>query len=290
MAYVIDYSFWHPATFTDLTTTGVIGVCRYLAPLPNPKVITKPEYDALHAGGLGVALVWEETTHNWQGGYPRGFTDGGIARAQAKSLGHTRPVFVAYDTSINPQGIAIASEYQRGFNTAYGQVCGVYGTSWVIDQLVAAGLAVTGWRTNATGWYGNSADTANASLRQHYGSNLVPGLAGGYDTNDILKIDWLQSPAPVVQGPAHPPTTVKGNLVDRFEVIVPTDAQGNGWAQTAVPWDKYRGAEVQGSAPTRDGGYWPGDAHGNNTNNQALITVTGATPSANIRVFVFADH
>jgi hypothetical protein len=46
-------------------------VCRYLSWLPNPKVLTLSETQALTAAGLGIVSNWEsDGLQSWQSGVP----------------------------------------------------------------------------------------------------------------------------------------------------------------------------------------------------------------------------
>jgi len=288
---VIDYSFSRPPIAT-FTTNGIVGVIRYVAHDP-AKRISKLEFDALRAAGLSVALVWEDAATSWQNGWQRGSSDGAEARRQAREIGFpdNRPIYAAYDSNVGPAQLILAAQYMEGFNTGSNTgPQGAYGTKLLLDDLFACGLIRVGWQTNARGWIGNGPDCVRASLFQRYGQT-IPGVPGAYDVNDINQPDWGQTPAPYVK-PTTPalPGVTKGLEVDRLEITIATDADGNGWAQTSIPWPKFRGASVQGSAPGRDHAYWPGEAHGNNTSDHVLISVTGAKPDDHVVVFINVAH
>jgi hypothetical protein len=72
------------------------------------------------------------------------------------------------------------------------------------------------------------------------------GTAGALAT---LFSTSLPTPAPAPVEPVSSVVTV------RF----PTDAHGNGWAETTIPWGSFRAATAQGSYPPVDG-YWVGRA------------------------------
>lgn len=63
----LDYSAG-PINPPAIRATGFLFVLRYLAPLPNAKVISVAERQALHAGSVGVGLVWESYAASMGGG------------------------------------------------------------------------------------------------------------------------------------------------------------------------------------------------------------------------------
>jgi hypothetical protein len=68
--YGIDYS---DASLTagSVAAAGYGFVCRYLSWLPNPKVLTLSETQALTAAGLGIVSNWEsDGLQSWQSGVP----------------------------------------------------------------------------------------------------------------------------------------------------------------------------------------------------------------------------
>lgn len=288
MSHIIDYSHWRPEP-AYVKHAGVLGVVRYLSYLPNAKVITKTEYDALLRNGLTVSLVWEQGANDWQKGDVRGALDGAEARRQARILGFpdSRPIFAAYDSNVQPTQLSAAVDYQRGFNRGAGGPQGAYSTGFVLNSLFDLGFITVGWQTNARGWYGNRADCPRAALFQRY-NQFLPGLVGAYDLNDVNTLDWGQVPTAHPEPPA-PPVLTKGATVDRQAFTFTTDSNGCGWTTTQVPFPKFRGAYVQGAAPTRDKGYWGGSAHGNDTDGKVLLSVVGARPLTQVTVFINVD-
>lgn len=290
---VLDFSFSHPAP-TSLRAAGVAGVMRYLSYLPNGKVITKAEYEGYRAAAVAVGLVWEQGTSNYKGGHAQGLKDGTEARRQAGEIGFPfyRPIYAAYDTNVPRSDFALAGAYQGGFARGAGN-CGCYAEGDLGDFLMAAGLCGWFWEVNATSWLGSSYDHGDASLVQRTSHHYPMFPAGSYDESTVQHEDWGQDVAPIAITPPVPlsaPHTTQGEEVDALDIEVTTDATGAGWVQTDVPWDKFRGAYTLGSAPARDHVYWHGEAHGNDTDGKALISVVFCPPNATAFVRVNIAH
>ena len=95
VSQVADFSGTPPSP-QELQAAGFIGAMRYLAPLPNPKVITPAEATADWAAGLLLGLVWESIANP----LPTNPTVcGQQAAQQAAACGFPRsvPIYVAAD-------------------------------------------------------------------------------------------------------------------------------------------------------------------------------------------------
>ena len=230
MTKALDSAFpgW---TIAELKTAGIVAVFRYVAPLPNGKVITKAEYDGYLVAGIGIGLVWESSGTSFTGGYAAGMHEGHEARRQALALGHPdeRPVFAAYDTGATQS--SVIHEYQRGFND--GGSCGpqgVYGDVVIGEYLLGLGLARFFWETNARGWPGDAIDDPRACMVQRY-VEVVPGISGSYDVDDVFAVDFGQNPRPVVK-PTPPMQSPPIDIGDNVQLTtisgIHLDANGNG--------------------------------------------------------------
>ena len=143
----LDYSssLSDPAGFARAAkAAGYTFVVRYLAPLPNQKVLTAAELAALHAAGLGVGLVSEKGYGKAAlGGAAQGSIDGPEARAQATALGFPpdHPIFGAVDFDPTPDQLPTIAAYlgAAGFepygNGAVCTYCLAHGFShfWLMD-------------------------------------------------------------------------------------------------------------------------------------------------------------
>lgn len=198
MARVVDYSFSRPPLQT-VKDHGYVGIARYLAPLPNRKVIRKPEVEEAHRLGLGVLLVWETTADRARAGAAAGRRDRAAAEAMAEDLGlpKTRPVFYAVD--FDAQGAEILPYFQAIAEDATHPV-GIYGGFKPVEAVAAARLASFFWQTKA---WSRGRVSRHTQLLQLIGNTTIPQT----DVNDILAPDWggwfPGTPAPV---PAPTPT------------------------------------------------------------------------------------
>jgi nucleoid-associated protein YgaU len=173
----VDYSLARPSP-TALADAGVKFVCRYLANLPNGKVIDASERDALWAAGLGVLLNWEQASGDFLI-RTKGAAQGAEAAKQAAALGYptSLPVIVSCDsdaTTVNQ--LDDVEEYFRNFQgAAGGQTIGVYGQAQIANRLLAAGIVNFVWAPNATSWNRGVAYD-RVDIQQHYGESSYPAL------------------------------------------------------------------------------------------------------------------
>lgn len=150
-------------------------VCRYLAYLPNKKVLLKPELQALHAKGFGVVLNWEQATGDMLQGYAKGEAHAQEAKKQADALGAPASVPIYFscdvDTTSDAQRAAVG-RYLDGAASVLGKSrVGVYGEYEVIEALVPT-KATWGWQTYA--WSG-AKTSAKAHFKQYQNGVAVAG-------------------------------------------------------------------------------------------------------------------
>lgn len=170
--YGVDYSVSRPS----LTTLGKYGksfVCRYLAYLPNDKVITANELAKLHGGGIGVVLNWEQANGDMLRGYNIGQIHAREALKQANALGApaTVPIYFSCDVAVNGTSeMNAVAAYLDGVASVMPRArIGVYGDFRVIEALVPQ-HATWGWQTY--GWSGGMV-SGKAHLYQYSnGQNL----------------------------------------------------------------------------------------------------------------------
>lgn len=185
---VCDYSFAHPDP-AKIAAAGYVGVVRYLSPDP-AKNLTPAELLALHAVGLGVALVWEAGAVDMLGAGPAGASEGAAAGAQARALGWPagRPIFFAADFAASGGQLGDVAAYLRAA-VACGYPVGVYGSAATVDTMMAEGVCGWGWQTSA--WSGQAV-SARAQLyqRQTPVLTITGAAAGSWDEDVALRPDW----------------------------------------------------------------------------------------------------
>lgn len=177
---------------TALAADGIKLVSRYLAPVPNPKVVTAAEITALHAAGIAVLLNWESSGTRAQGGAANGTQDGAQAAAMAETLGapHGLTIFYSVDFDALPADYPAVKAYFSAVRAAtagrYG--VGVYGSGNVIDELKIWGLADAYWQTYA--WSGTYL-SPNADLYQYHNNATLPGVGVAVDDDEIIDLAAL---------------------------------------------------------------------------------------------------
>jgi hypothetical protein len=151
-----DYAYWRPTT-DELKALGFSFVVRYIAPgdQTRPKVVSKAEIDALHAGGIAVLIVFEWRITDAFGGGRQGNEYGLWAKNKLRELGYPKglPCIVAVDTdSIQQATLSAVESYLRAFALALSPdyKLGVYGGTRVMSRV--KDLSVLNWKANARSW------------------------------------------------------------------------------------------------------------------------------------------
>lgn len=179
MSVWADYSFARPS-LAELKGKGVVGVFRYLAPLPNKKVIDTTERDLILNSGLDLVLNWEWYEGRCNEGAGAGRADGIEAVRQAKALAYPtgRCIYFSHDTGANDwQAVEAYFTAARQVVVAAGYTIGAYGSYSVIQFLHQKGLIDYGWQTRA---WSNGQREQWAAIYQD-GTALVAGT-----DNDII--------------------------------------------------------------------------------------------------------
>ena len=73
-------------------------------------------------------------------------------------------------------------------------------------------------------------------------------------------------------------------------VTIPTDANGDGYSQTTIPWETFMAISIEGSDPAADADdrYFPGSPHVQNRGGNVLASVTGYLANSQVSVFILA--
>jgi hypothetical protein len=185
--YGVDYSRSKPK-LSDLSAAGKTFVCRYLAPLPNTKVISVSELHTLQDHGFGVVFNWEAAAGDMLSGYAKGKTHAKLALAQITALGVPRdiPVYFSCDRDITTSAqMEVVTDYLKGCAEILGkQRVGVYGEYAVIEALVPK-YAQWGWQTYA---WSNGKLSGKAHLYQYHNGAKIGGA--DVDLDRSLKAEF----------------------------------------------------------------------------------------------------
>jgi hypothetical protein len=100
----------------------------------------------------------------------------------------------------------------------------------------------------------------------------------------------IGTPQPVTNvGMVTAPQTIVGGEenMTRTPVNIRTDANGQGFVQTNIPWNTFVGVTHNGADPRHDGAYWPGEVHASmRDDGNVLVAITRARPNMSEIVFV----
>lgn len=179
----VDYA-WDRPDLDQLYAAGKRFVCRYLARLPNGKVLTSAELQALHRKGFAVVLNWEQAAGDMLRGYDVGVAHAREALRQADALGAppSVPIYFSCDVDTNATQRLSVAMYLDGAASVLGrQRVGVYGEADVINVMVPA-HAAWGWQTYA---WSSGAVSPDAHLLQYRNGVQLAGAV--LDLNRTLK-------------------------------------------------------------------------------------------------------
>lgn len=182
MSQVLDYAWSRPDPAA--IKSKYIGVMRYLAPLPNGKVIDVAEYKGLEAAGLQIGLNWESYANRTREGASAGRSDAQEALRQANALAYTGAIYfsIDYDAPESDQGAL--DEYFKACAQVLGLArLGAYAGYWPLKRLFDAGLITFGWQTVA--WSGGLKES-----RAHLFQTGKQDFGGQADSNDVLRDTW----------------------------------------------------------------------------------------------------
>lgn len=190
---VLDYSAGKPGA-AAIKQAGYGGAVRYIGFPSRVKCTDAGELADFTRHQLGMALVYEDHTEDWLGGFAQGRESGARARTHANQIGFPpdRPIYMAVDRDVVTGGeFGVMVEYLRGAAQTLGglAVTGVYGEHDVCVRALQAGVARWFWQCRA--WSGTPPNLfPGRHLYQRVGTVVVGGI--GCDINDVLQPDWGQ--------------------------------------------------------------------------------------------------
>jgi hypothetical protein len=211
----VDFSFARIPAAT-LVANGVRHVFRYLAYLPNGKVINKFEHDDDVAHGLIVHYNWETTATRPFDGAGAGSNDGHEAGRQLDMLGEplTTPIIVSLDTDPRNPNTPWSSvrAYLDAFRSASGRPVGFYAGAAGIDVAATWGFVREFWQTAA--WSGSYL-SAHADYYQRIGHSWrIPGVADDAYDEDVIIHSGVTQPLK----PTTTPTEVDMLIIAQKDV------------------------------------------------------------------------
>lgn len=204
-----DFSFARISA-AELVQNNVFHVSRYLAYLPNGKVITKPEYDADIAAGITVYFNWETTATRPEEGPGAGYADGLEARRQLDALGAPRPTVVIISLDTDPRsGVNwnAVHDYLQAFSEALGCKVGFYSGAFGIDMVWQWSFIDQDYLWQTAAWSAGVL-SPHAALYQRVGHTWrLPGVADDQYDEDVVIHSGLVPATP------PPPSTLEDMLL-----------------------------------------------------------------------------
>lgn len=184
----LDYSSSKP-NLAAVKAAGYGFVVRYASvPVPGGKGITVAEAQAIHANGLGLALVYEWYATRAREGRVAGRADAKVALAVAQSLGfpYNRPVYFAVDYNAPVSDQPMIDAYLTSAAEVMGaERIGVYGSYAVVERCFANHTAQWFWQTYA---WSNRRISPHAHFRQYSNGVVVAGAS--VDLNETYQPDF----------------------------------------------------------------------------------------------------
>lgn len=202
----VDYSYARPS-IAGLKSADKKFAVRYITtPGASNKGISKAEYDALHAAGIEVVVVWEGGAADMKKGKPQGVADAKAAQANLKAivgLNDNLPVYFGCDFDATPADQAAINAYLDGAASVLGRDrVGMYAGYYPLKRAVAAGKVTWKWQTYA--WSGGNI-LEGIHLYQY--KNGVTLAGGQVDLVRALQTNYGQKGVvpPVAAAPAPAP-------------------------------------------------------------------------------------
>ncbi len=206
-----DWSFSHIDPKL-LVAAGYRYAFRYLAPLPNGKVITPQEFAADTAAGLKVILNFEQGATQMMGGFAQGHADALVVDTEKKSLGVQRSVKVVYSFDADDRSMPgwqdALDAYLRAAEQVSGHPEGIYGSIRVIEEMKRRNAGRETWQTQA--WSGNVVSPVADFYQRTGHTHFVPGVNNDEYDEDVV----IHVPTPGVPVATFNPAVISVSLTE----------------------------------------------------------------------------
>lgn len=204
----VDYSYARPTAAAIKAADKKFAVRYITTPGAGNKGISQSEFDALHAAGIQVVVVYEGGAGDMKKGKAQGVADAKAAAANLRGivgLNDNLPVYFACDFDATPGDQTAINAYLDGAASVLGlNRVGIYGGYYPVKRAAAAKKATWLWQTYA--WSGGQI-LDGIHLYQY--KNGVKLGTGTVDLCRALKTEYGQhgvaAPAPA---PAPKPAPV----------------------------------------------------------------------------------
>lgn len=154
------------------------------------------------------------------------------------------------------------------------------------------------WPDTKAAYLSNGIPTPDFWIADYTGQpHLVPGSVATQWTDHLGQYDisltngsWPLSPL-VPPSPLPPIQTYSVGDKTMNIVAIRTDANGNGYLLTDIPWGNFQAATIQGSDPDPavDNAYWPGYCQVQQRNGKTLVSIIACPPNTVRNVFILTS-
>lgn len=178
----IDFAWTHPDP-ANVKGHGYTGVIGYLSHDRTGKCLS--DWRRYADAGLGVALVFEDSAGRATQGWGAGQADAVFANSLADQWGFPGTLlYYACDTDVGGATGGVV-DYCRGAQSVGRRGVGIYGSFYVVRDVLNAGAASLGWQTVA--WSRGNVEP-RACLYQYARAVPIPGT----DENEVRTSYWGQ--------------------------------------------------------------------------------------------------
>ncbi len=216
----LDYSDGHLSGIAVLGVGGPTGVIRYAGTPGRTKNTTVAEVASMHAAGIAVHAVYENSPSDFTGSYVAGVTNAKALLQDATNCGITGVLFVSVDQHLQSYQIATWVQYVQGAASVLGSRLGVYGFSEAV--IAARPYASFFWQCGSSPSATNTASFVNVWQRNSGQSQItVAGIS--CDVNDVfISLTVTTPPYPTnVEGLLTMTTTSDAEaLIWRVEALI----------------------------------------------------------------------
>lgn len=141
--------------------------------------------------------------------------------------------------------------------------------------------------TNAYAWWIING-TPRPGVAYQWGQSSIGGVSVDHDkAGPGFPFATLSPPKPP-NPPLPAPTSSPRGAYMLYTFSIQTDANGNGWSTTSIPWGNFMAISIEGSYPPVDGGYFSGTPHVQNRDGNVLPSITGCPANEVVSVFILA--
>lgn len=189
-----------------------------------------------------------------------------------------------------PRGVVVALDLETAVNPRYvaTYTVAVLRAGWLVMKYGSESTIFRNPSTPGGTWvadYNGDAIIDLGAVADQFAANVPPGVDLSTVADSVAL--WDTRPPPPPPSPPPPVVEPRGDLM-LHTLSLRTDANGDGWLATTIPWSTFQAISMMGSNPATDHTVWPGSAKVQNLGETVFVTVYRFLPNSTARVFVLA--